>query len=149
VSTQKQDSGLVVDLFTADANGNFTDTHADVTSGFSFVIDPHRSMASTSGSGLPATTCTYDPSFNLIGCTSKTIDVAVNWTGQGPLTRAVIAAHSKTDGLSVATHVNGTSRYASATGTITGATVDPSQLQIGLLGSTKELDITRCFGLGC
>src|SRR5436309_11041597 len=65
VSKSLQGSELFVDQFTAnfDANGNFTgatDTSADVTTGFSFTIDKAQlTSASTSGSGLPATTCTF------------------------------------------------------------------------------------------
>src|SRR6266851_5377001 len=98
-----------------DANGNFTgatDTSADVTSGFSFAIQKSLASASTSGSGLPATTCTFDANFNLIGCSATTIDVNATWTGQGPISRAVFNEHFKSDGFSVTDHFNGTDRAA-------------------------------------
>jgi hypothetical protein len=63
----------------------YTDTSADVTSGFAFTINKNLTSARASGSNLPATTCTFDANFNLIGCTDTTIDVSADWTGQGPL----------------------------------------------------------------
>jgi hypothetical protein len=155
VSTSKQGSELFVDQFTAtmDANGNFTgatDTSADVTSGFSFAIDKGTlTSASTSGSGLPATTCTFDANFNLIGCSATTIDVTVTWTGQGPITRAVVNDHFKSAGFSVTDHFNGTDRAATATGTVAGSTLSASELQFADLGFTNSGTITRCIGLSC
>src|SRR5262249_29066619 len=101
VSQSKQGSELFVDPFTGnlDTNGNFTggtDTSADVTSGFSSAIEkPTLTSASTSGSGLPALTCTVDALGNVISCSATTIDVTVAWTGQGPITRAVFNDHFK------------------------------------------------------
>lgn len=54
-----------------------------LTTGFSYVIDTGRlSSATVTGSDLPATTCTYDPNYDLIGCVDGTIDVNASWTGQ-------------------------------------------------------------------
>ena len=154
VSKSMQGSELFVDQFTAnlDAHGNFTgatDTFADVTSGFSFAIDHTLTSASTSGSGLPATTCTLDANFNLIGCSATTIDVTVTWTGQGPISRAVIDDHFKSDGFSETDHFNGTDRAATATGTVAGLTLSTSELQFANLGTANSGTITICIGTSC
>jgi hypothetical protein len=153
-SKSRQGSELFVDQFTAnyDANGNFTgatDTSADVTSGFSFAIQPSLASASLSGSGLPATTCTFDANFNLIGCSPTTIDVTATWTGHGPISRAVFNDHFKSDGFSENDHFNGTDRAATATGTIGGLTLSTSELQFADLGTANSGTITVCIGTSC
>src|SRR5215469_15853145 len=124
VSKSMQGSELFVDNFAGnlDASGNFTggtDTFADVTSGFSFAIDKAQlTSGSTSGSGLPATTCTVDAMGNFVSCSSATtIDLTVASTGQGPITRGVANDHFKSAGFSVNDHFNGTDRAANAAGT--------------------------------
>jgi hypothetical protein len=154
VSKSMQGSELFADQFTAnfDANGNFTgatDTSADVTSGFSFAIKQSLASASLSGSGLPATTCTFDANFNLIGCSATTIDVNVTWTGQGPITRSVFNDHFKSDGFSANDHFNGTDRAATATGTMGGLTLTASELQFADLGTANSGTITICIGTSC
>ena len=115
---------MFVDRFTEnfDSKGNFTgasETIADVTSGFSFTIDSAKlNSASTSGSGLPATTCTYDANFDLIGCTDTSINVSASWTGQGPIAREASNDHFQFDGFKVSSHFNGTDRNATAIGSI-------------------------------
>ena len=155
VSKSMQGSELFVDVFTGnvDANGNFTggtDTSADVTSGFSFAIDKAQlTSGSTTGSGLPATTCTVDANFNFINCRATTIDVTVAWTGQGPISRAVANDHFKSTGFSVNDHFNGTDRDATAAGTVAGSTVGASQLQFADLGFTNSGTTTVCIGTTC
>jgi len=154
VSKSLEGSELFVDQFTAnlDANGNFTgatDTSADVTSGFSFAIQKSLASASTSGSGLPATTCTFDANFNLIGCSATTIDVNATWTGQGPISRAVFNEHFKSDGFSVTDHFNGTDRAATATGTVGGLTLGASELQFADLGTANAGTTVICIGTSC
>jgi hypothetical protein len=154
VSTSTQGSQLFADQFTEhlDANGNFTgatDTSAQVTSGFSFTVRQPLASASLSGSGLPATTCTYDANFNLIGCTATTIDVTAAWTGQGPITRGVFTSHFKSDGFSETSHSNGTFRKATATGTFNGNTLGASDPSVTDLSTTKSGDVTVCIGGSC
>jgi hypothetical protein len=154
VSKSLQGSELFVDQFTAnfDASGNFTgatDTSADVTSGFSFAIDKTLTSASTSGSGLPAMTCTFDANFNLIGCSATTIDVNVTWTGQGPISRGVFNDHFKSDGFSVTDHFNGTDRDATATGTVVGLTLSASELLFANLGTANAGTTFVCIGTSC
>jgi hypothetical protein len=153
VSKSMQGSELFVDQFTGnlDANGNFTggtDTSADVTSGFSFAIQQLTS-ASVSGSGLPATTCTFDANFNVISCSATTIDVNAAWTGQGAITRSVFNDHFKSAGFSVNDHFNGTDRAATATGTVGGLTLSASELQFADLGTANSGTITVCIGNSC
>ena len=155
VSTLKKGSELSVDHFTGnlDNMGNFTggtDTFADVTTGFSFAIDKtHLTSASTSGSGLSATTCSVDQFGNEFGCSATTIDVTVVWTGLGPIARQVVNQHFKSSGFSQTLHFNGTDRAATATGTVAGSTLSASELQFADLGFTNSGTITRCIGLSC
>jgi len=155
VSRSKQGSELYVDQLAGgiDAAGNFTggtETTADVFSGFSFAIDQAKlTTASTSGFGLPATTCTLDPNFNPITCSATTIGVSGHWTGQGPITKGVSNDHFKTGQFSVRDHFNGTDRNAAVTAAIGGVTLNPADLQYADLGSTNSGTVTVCRGTGC
>jgi hypothetical protein len=154
VSTSTQDSALVVDQVTEnhDASGNFTggtETFAYVTSGFSFTLQQPLASASLSGSGLPATTCTFDANFNTIGCSATTIDVSVAWTGQGAITRGWFNDHFKSGGFRQIDHFYGTSRHAVATGTVGGLTLSVTELQFAHLGTLKAGTITICVGSSC
>ena len=155
VSKSMHSSELFVDQFSGnqDANGNFTggtDTSADVTSGFSFAIQQSQlTSASTSGSGLPATTCTVDANFNFTDCHATTIDVSGTWTGQGPISRSVANDHFKSAGFSVNDHFSGTDRAATATGNVGGLTLGASDLQFADLGSTNSGTTTVCIGNSC
>jgi hypothetical protein len=147
-------SELIATQFTGnlDANGNFTGatlTSADVTSGFTFTISQPLASASTSGSALPTTTCTYDANFNLIGCSPSTIDVTAAWTGQGPISRGVFTDHFKSDGFSETDHFNGTDRAATATGTIGGLTLSAGDLDFADLGTAKSGTTIVCIGGSC
>lgn len=162
VAKSKQGSELFVDQFTGnlDAKGNFTggtDTlvvvpgalQPGVTSGFSFAIDmPKLARASVSGSGLPARTCTFGADGNEIGCRNTTIDVHASWTGEGPITREVGNFHMKTGPFSMNQHFNGTSRAATATGTVAGVALTAAQSlsEATRLGTTHSGTIKRCIG---
>jgi hypothetical protein len=162
VSKSKQGSALYVDQFTGnlDADGNFTggtDTlvgvpgamEPGVTSGFSFTIDvPALASASVSGTGLPATTCTFGADGNQLGCTDTIIDVSASWTGQGPITREVSNFHTKGGPFSMNEHFNGTSRAATATGTVAGVTLTAAESVSGAtrLGTADSGIIKRCIG---
>jgi hypothetical protein len=153
VSTSKnQGSELFVERFTEhfDANGNFAgaDTTADVTRGFSFTLGHRLASASLSGSGLPATTCTFDAN-GQTGCRATTIGVTVTWTGHGPISRSVSNEHFKFDGFRVNDHFNGTFRDATATGTVAGHTLRASQLQVADLSTNKSGTTTVCIGNSC
>jgi hypothetical protein len=132
-----------------DADGNFTGgtetfTAEPVTSGFTFTIDTVKlTSASTSGSGLPATTCTLDADFNQSDCTSTTIDVNATWTGQGS---TVQNSHFRADGFTSNTHFSGTLRAAAATGTIGGVTLNAADVVFAQLGIQGEGSIRVCAG---
>jgi hypothetical protein len=154
VSASKQGSQLFVDQFTAhlDAHGNFaggTDTFSDVTRGFSFTRRHSLAGASLSGSGLPATRCTFDADFNETGCTATTINATVTWTGQGPISRSGFNDRFKSDGFRVTDHFNGTFRAATATGMVAGRTLSARDLQFADLGTTKFGSTTVCIGSSC
>jgi hypothetical protein len=147
-------SELFADRFTIDedASGAFTgatDITVHVTSGFSFSISQPLVSASVSGTGLPATTCTYDANIALIGCSATTIDLAAAWTGQGPIDRGVTNSHFRIDGFSDTTHSNGTARDATATGTFGGSTLSADDLQFADLGTTTSGFVTVCMGTSC
>lgn len=158
VSKTRQGSELFVDKFRGRLkNGQFaggTDTilrgtrgRPFLTSGFTFVINaPKLASASVSGSRLPAKRCTFDANGNQTGCNRTTISLNVRWTGHGPITRSVSNFHMKTDGFSISSHSTGTSRAATATGTVAGLTLTAKQLAFADLGTTKSGDIKRCIG---
>jgi hypothetical protein len=154
VSESTQGPRLVADEVTDnyDASGNFTGgtmTLADVTSGFSFALRQPLASASLSGSGLSATTCTFDVNFNTIGCSATTIGVSVTWTGQGAITRGWFNEHFKSDGFSEIDHFYGTNRHAAATGTVGSLTLSVSELQFADLGTLKSGTVTVCVGSSC
>jgi len=155
VQQSSHGSELFVDRFIAntDANGNLTsgtDTFADVTSGFSFNVDKAKlTTGSTSGSGIPATTCAVDANGNEFNCNATTIDLTVNWVGQGPIARQVSNNHFKVTGFSENDHFNGTDRAATATGTFSGSTLSATDLQFADLGFANSGSILRCIGNGC
>jgi hypothetical protein len=154
VSNAPPGSELFADQFTIneDANGAFTgatDTRVQVTSGFSFSITQPLVSASASGTGLPATTCTYDANIVLIGCSTTTTDLAAAWTGQGPIDRGVTNTHFRLDGFSETTHSNGSARDATATGTFGGSTLSADDLQFADLGTTNSGLVAICIGTSC
>jgi hypothetical protein len=110
---------------TVDSSGNRTGataTIANVTSGFSFAIDKaHLSTASTGGSGIPATTCTFDANGNEINCTPTTIDLTVTWIGYGPSSHQVFNDHANEGCFRFSSHISGTIRSATTTGTLDGS----------------------------
>ena len=148
-------SELLADQFTAnfDTSGNFsggTDTFADVTSGFSFAIDKAQlTTGSASGSGIPATTCVIDANFNET-CSPTTMDLAVDWTGQGPILREVANDHIKLGLLHESDHVNETDRPGTtATGTLSGSTLNPGDFQFADLGFANSGTTILCIGNSC
>jgi hypothetical protein len=154
VAASRQGPELFVDqlTFDLDANGDITgatDTQADVTSAFSFGLRQPLASASLSGSGLPAKTCTFDANFGLISCSDTTIDATATWTGQGPISREVTNQRFKSGGFGETLHFNGTSRAATATGTIGGLTLTASDPQFTSLSTTKSGLIAICIGTSC
>jgi len=151
-SKTRRGEELFVDQFTEnfDGNGNFTgatDTFADVTTGFAFTIDATKlSSASVRGSALPATTCSYDADFNPIGCVETTIDVDATWAGQGPIGRDTFAEHFKSDGFSFTDHFHGTSRDATASGTVGGLTLTSSDIEFADMGKANFGETDICVG---
>jgi hypothetical protein len=150
-STQGSELSVNQVTETFDSSGNFTGataTFADVASGFSFTLLPSLTSASLSELGLPAFTCTYDANFNQT-CTDTTIDVTVAWTGQGPISRGIEINHFKSDGFSVTDRFKGTSRDATATGTIDGSTFTADALQFAHLATDISGTVTVCIGSSC
>jgi hypothetical protein len=133
--------------FTFDSQGNTTgatDTFADVTSGFSFTIDPKLTNASVSGSGIPAQRCSYDANAFLIGCTNTSIAVSVSWTGEGPLARETSNDHLQIGKVKTTRHFNGTDRIATASGTVAGLAVATNNEVFGDIGRANSA--TVCIG---
>jgi hypothetical protein len=121
-----------------------------VTSGFAWAIAaPKLASASVSGSGLPARTCTIDAQGNQTGCKRSTLSLDVRWTGHGPITRTVANFRMKRAGFSMRSHSVGTTRAATATGTIAGQTLTARQLEVAELSIAKSIEITRCIGNAC
>jgi hypothetical protein len=130
----------------ADSSGNIiggTETIANVTSGFSFAIDKGQlSSASTSGSGIPATTCALDANLNQISCAPTTLDLAVAWTGVGPSEHQILNQRLLEGIVRESSHTNGIVRSATATGTLSGTPL--SGLADGALAFASETDTTLC-----
>lgn len=153
VSQSNRESSLVADQFTQnyDANQNVTgatETLTEVTSGFSFSIDSTRlSAASASGSALPATTCTYDANFNQVSCSPATVRLDVTWTSEGPVTHSASTSHVRAGGFSVTDHLNGTSRDATATGSLDELSLGTSAYAV--LGKAVAGSTTLCIGNNC
>jgi hypothetical protein len=146
ISHPKTGPELFVDRFTANATGE-TDTTVDVTRGFSSTIDATKlTAAGVSGSGLPATTCTFDFNFNLVGCHHTTITVTAHWTGEGPIARISFNQHFKVDGFSENDHFNGTDRNATVTATVGGHTLAGNTLEFADLGRTNAGSTVICIG---
>ena len=121
-----------------------------VTSGFALTIAvPELASASVSGSGLPARKCVIDAQGNQTGCRRITLSLDVRWTGHGPVTRTVANFRMKTAGFSMSSHSVGTTRAATATGTVAGQAFTARQLEVAELGIAKSVDITRCIGNAC
>ncbi len=116
-----------------------TETIADVTSGFSFSSDTVKlTAASLSATGLPAQSCTFSANSPITDCTSTTISVSATWTGQGPITRGVVNEHFKTGGVRISNHINGISRSATASGSVDGSSLSPSDVSFAELGRTNS-----------
>jgi hypothetical protein len=73
-----------------------------------------------SGAGLAATDCTLNTDFEQIGCSDTTVDVNADWAGQGAIGRQVANTHFKRGAFGFRSHINGTNRNATATGTLPG-----------------------------
>lgn len=133
-----------------DSEGAFTGavgTSTRVTTGFSYTIDVSRlSSASVTGSDLPATTCTFDTNFDLIGCVDSTIDVNASWTGQGELIRGTSHHHDRTGGITVTSHLTGVFRDATASGVVGGITSTPGDLFFADISRVVSGETVICIG---
>jgi hypothetical protein len=133
---------------TYDENGNFvseTFTSADVFSGFTFTIDKRGlTTASLSATDVPATTC-----IDFDTCTETTVDLHVTWTGQGSIARYGSTDRFVSDGYVVTEHFVGTSRDATAAGTIGDVTWTASQLNYADIGQAASGETDVCIGSGC
>lgn len=149
---------LFYDRFSANVGAggtvtSYTDIFADVTTGFTYTIDTAKlTSASVSGSGLPATDCTLNTDFEETGCTSTTVGVRADWTGQGAIGRQVANSQFKRGAFGFRSHINGTNRNATATGTFSGTfgtdRLTANELQFADLSNAREATTTICIGGG-
>jgi hypothetical protein len=141
---------LVQQTANYDASGNFVGgsfMQVD-TSSFSFTIDEVRlSMASISGSALPAQTCIIDADFNYT-CTDIAIDLQVDWTGYGKISRELSTFISQSDGFRFIEHFNGLSRDADVTATIDGTAISGQQTSADI-GARRFDTVDICIGPNC
>ena len=131
-----------------DADGVFlggVETVVRADRGSDVAIDSSRlSSARVSGSGLQATRCVYDADGNTVGaCTTSTVDVAVVWTGSGPISRGTVNERVRVGGERMNLHITWTSRDASAAGSFAGLSLDPSTLQFASIGTEKQVKSGR------
>jgi hypothetical protein len=157
VSQTGQPTGLYAeelsDLF--DADGNFighveTISALPATSGFTYTFDKNRlTSAAVTASGLPATTCSYDATYNLIGCSDTVMDVQVTWTGLDPLERGVFVDHFRSGSFFETDHTIGLARDATASGAINGLGLTAADQTYGRLNASTGGQIIICGGMGC
>ena len=131
---------------TFDENGDFvseTSTQADVFGGFTFTIDERKlSTAHLTATDVPAVTCVNFGE----SCTDTTIDLDVTWTGQGAIGRSGYNSHFVGDHFVSTEHFVGTSRNATAQGTIDSVTWTVSDLEFADLGQAKSGYTDICIG---
>jgi hypothetical protein len=131
---------------TFDNSGNFTgitDVSGEADSGVSFSIVSPFLSASASAS-VPATSCSYDANFNLIGCVDLTVAVSASWTGQGPIERGTFNSNFRTDGFHVIEHFTGADRFATATATLDGTSLGTGDLAFADFGTAKHGTVMIC-----
>jgi hypothetical protein len=140
---------LVFDEFTTtfDNSGNITghtDVSGAVNSGVSFsIVNPLASAAASAS--VPATSCSYDANFNLIGCVDVgTVDVSASWTGQGPIARGTFNSNFRVDGFHEISHFTGSNREATATATLDGTSLGTGDLIFANIGTAKSGNLTVC-----
>jgi hypothetical protein len=137
----------VLDQKFGDPPGTVTLTQVILESGFSFTIDRLTlSTAHVSGSELPALVCTFID-FGLVDCSDTTIDLDITWTGFGDISHEVTTENELFFELRQIVHINGTTRDATAAGTIGETTVTSEDVLLADIGRLTE-GVT-CIGVGC
>lgn len=116
----------------------------DATSGFSLKVTPWDS-ASLSAQNLLVTITFTDFVSGQETVEYTTVDVKLTWTGQGTITHGVYTTHTSDGYVTFTSHSNGFSRLATATGTITGITLDPADLFYADMGRTSYGAATITF----
>jgi hypothetical protein len=132
---------------TFDNSGNFTGitiVSGETDSGVSFSVDNPLLSAAASAAGVPATSCSYDANFNLIGCVDETVDVSASWTGQGPIARGTFNSNYRVDGFHEVDHFTGSDRQATATATVGGTSLGTGDLAFADIGTAKSGTLTVC-----
>lgn len=124
-----------------------TDTVAEVSGGYTFSIDAVNLDTASVNGAVPATTCTFNANFELIGCEPGTLSLDVTWTGQGVITHSTSSSHIRAGALSFTDHLNGTSRDGTATGTAGGVTLVTSEYAV--LGQAVSGSTFLCVGNSC
>lgn len=90
-----------------------------------------------------------DAQGNQTGCRRTTLSLGVRWAGHGPITRTIANFRMKTAGFSMSSHSVGTTRAATAAGTVAGLTLTARQLEFAELGIAKSVEMKRCIGNAC
>jgi hypothetical protein len=153
------DQGLALyvdeNTYYIDANGDivYVETYTPdwpTTSGFSFQIDQGLlSSATVSAVGLPVRTCRY-VNWYLDGCTDTTIDVHVDWTGQGPMDRWAGAYHYFGDGMIFIDHQSGRMfQQASAAGTLGSEALTAADNYYAAMADQTVGQVIICRGAPC
>jgi hypothetical protein len=133
-----------------DAEGQPTggvDVSGNANGDVPFTIDLTLTAASVNAT-VPVTSCTLDAAGNRISCSDGgTMDVSVNWTGQGDISRgSAYENHFLVPGGFVfIDRLSGTFRDADATSTIGGQTFDPASEQpFTDMGNNVQLTVLVC-----
>jgi hypothetical protein len=119
------------------------------TSDFTFTMDEKGlTYATVSATDVRARTCTYDADFNET-CSRTRVDLDVTWKGRGDISRSGYNDRSNGDGYVYVDHFVGTSRKASATGTIAGVTFTKDDSTYARIGYARSGYTEICLGSGC
>ena len=131
-----------VTLSTSSCTG-LTDVSGEADSGVSFsIVSPL--VSATASASVPATSCSYDANFNLIGCVDVTVAVSASWTGQGPIEKGTFNSNFPVDEFHVIEHFTGSSREATATATLDGTSFGAGDLAFADFGTAKHGTVTIC-----
>lgn len=116
--------------------------------GFPVSINPALRSASTSATGLVGDMVTYDANWTEISTDYNYPfgDASATWTGQGQATSSGYRSRYHEPGYNRIETIRGTSRPATATGTVAGVTFSADDLVSGQLSNVKNGSLTVTAG---
>ncbi len=133
-----------------DQHGNFigaTDLSGDLFSRRTLVTVGKLLSSARVTATIPVTRCTFNASGDQTGCTNAgSITISLTFTGVGPTARGGSNSHFHYPGETVTSHLVGTERQATVTGTIAGQRVLARDLDQATIGHIKAGGVDVCHG---